>query len=974
MTEIKAKPSFTAFLDKALSAIKKLGKRLLDKKYLYPSFFLPILIMTIVYACLAIYPFGDRSILILDMNAQYVYFFEQLRDIITSDESIFYSFERALGGEFVGIYAYYLASPLSLLIVLFPRSMTTEAIKVIMLLKCGLSGLSFSYYLDKTRKKNAVGFTIFSTMYALCAYAVSFQSNIMWMDALIWLPLITLGIERVIKTGHFKLYVVSLAVAVWSNYYIGYMLCIYVALYFFCYLFSHSNEEINLLGEKLHRLKSLGRIVLYSIVALLISAFIIFGAMYSLSFGKSTHQSAELTFTLNHDFLDIVTKLFAGSYDTVRPDGYPNIYSGLLMLIMLPSYFLSKHVKAREKILYTVLCLVFVASFSINALNLAWHGFQPPVWLSYRYSFLFSFVTLIMAYRGFENLKEIKGRTLLLTGTGLIALLLVIQKLCTIPRYNREHDAVEQMMPDFQIIWLSIGFIILYTIVLYFSKKPKLPMLMSVLLVVLVSFEMLSSSLINWTEQINDVGWASRTSYTSFVSRVSVAMEHIQEVEKDTVFFRTEKTVIRKNNDSYALDMNGVSEFTSTFNKDVIKFLKKTGFVSRSQASKYISGNEVIDSLLGIKYVISNGPNNSGYISDPVSNLYDKHYIESENLYVSKNPYALSIAYGVDSNIKKTVLEYEDVYSALEYTEIFAGAMMGLEYGERYKIFDPCIYQVLYRNNCTVSSSGDTLRFVRNNSSASSSVTFNVVATKDGCVYAYLPSPYTTKATLYVNDKFASNLFNSDYQRIVNLGYFEKGESIRVRLDFSSSYISLNSDYPFFVQVNEEKLNELYSTLSAEELKITEFKDTKITGTLSVATNKTIFTSIPYDAGWNVYVDGKRVETLEVTETFLAFDVEAGEHEIVMKYMPKEYVIGIILSCTGILLFVALIIIHKKWGAKVIVAQCSESLLNGSVPMIKKHVTKRSYILCSSSYSIKNGQKIIYLKQKENEDKDDISC
>ncbi len=970
MIDAKQKHSFKDFCNSIICGFKGLGKKLYDKRYLYPSFLLPVVIMSIVYICLTIFPYGDRSILILDMNAQYIYFFEQLRDILTSSsESILYSFERALGGEFLGIYAYYLASPLSLIVVLFPKGMITEAIKVIMLLKCGLSGLSFAYYLDKTRKKNAVGFTIFSTMYALCAYAVTFQSNIMWMDALIWLPLITLGIERVIKSGHFKLYVIALAIGIWSNYYIGYMLCIYVVLYFFCYLFAHKNDEINLLGERLHVLKSLGRITLYSIVAVMISAFVILGGVYSLSFGKATHQSAELTFTLNYDFLDLATKLFAGSYDTVRPDGLPNIYSGVLMLIMLPAYFLSKHVKAREKILYSLLCLVFIASFSINALNLAWHGFQPPVWLSFRYSFLFSFVALIMAYRGFEYFKELKGRTLFGIGACLIGLLVLIQKLCTIPRYIRDKDTVEQVMPDFQIIWLSIGLIILYLVVLYFSKKSKLPITMSILLVTLVSIEMFTSSLINWTEQINDVGWASRSSYTSFVSRVSVAMDHIDDIEEDSVFFRTEKTVIRKNNDAYALDMNGVSEFTSTFNKDIITFLKKTGFVSRSQASKYVSGNEVIDSLLGIKYVIGDGPNKNGYIEVPVSGLYEKTYLENENLYIYKNPYALPLAYGVSANIKNTYLSYEDVYSAFEYTEIIVGSMMGLDEGEAYKLFDSAPYHISYKNNCAVSSSGDQIRFIRSNSGTSSSVTFTVTPKNDGSVYAYLPSPYYTKATLYVNDEFASQLFNSDYQRIVNLGNFKAGESINVRLNFNSSLIVVEADYPLFVQVNEQALNTFTSELKQGGLNVTEFKDTHIRGTLNASTDMTVFTSIPYDKGWSIYVDGQRVNTFEVTEAFLAFDITTGEHTIEMKYMPKEHLLGIILSCAGVILFALLSLAHKRWGAKVKVveATCEKEIDSASLTD-KASSSKNEVVLCLDTITENEaGEKTIKLKPKEDE-------
>ena len=915
MTLTGAGAKLKAFCKKAYDSVfKRVGHKIVQKKYLYPSFLMPFLIMAAVFAALAIFPFGERSVLILDMNAQYVYFFEQFRDsVLSSDESILYSFERALGGEFLGTYTYYLASPFSYLVVLFPKDRITDAIKLIMLLKCGFAGLSFSYYLDKTRKKNAFGFTAFSTMYALCAYATTFQSNIMWMDALIWLPLITLGIERIIRTGHFKLFIVSLAIGIWSNYYIGYMLCIYVALYFICYMLGHSNKEVNESGENLHALKTLLRMALYSIIAVLIACFVIFGALHSLSFGKSTHQSTEITWDLKIDFLNLITKLFIGSYDTVRPVGTPNIYSGILMLLMLPAYFLTDKIKGREKIAYALLCAVFVASFSINALDLAWHGFQAPIWLSYRYSFIFSFITLVMAYKGFEHYKEMSGKLFFGIGAGLIGLLMIIQKTVTISRYVRSEDQVKQLMPDWQIIWLSIAFILAYLIFIYFSKHTKLIITASVVLLILVGIEGFASAHINWKEQINDVGWASRTEYNNYVKRVQAGMDYISDIEKDAALYRVEKTMFRQNNDALALDMNGISEFNSTFNKDVIEFLKKTGFVSRAQASKYLCGNEAIDSILGIKYVIGYGPTSEGVQLDHVSSLYEKELLKEQNIYVYKNPYALSIAYGVDSNIKNTRLEYDNVYSPFEYTEILAGAMMGLENDEGYKLFNEVDYSILYKNNCTSSRYTEELRFTRTSSATKASFTFNVTTAQEGSVYMYLPSPYTTIASLYVNDTFITKLFNTDYQRMVNLGTYGAGDIINVRVEFEAYQIVIKTTYPLFVQTNEEALKTFTDTCKENQLNVTSFKDTKIEGNLTASKDMTVFTTIPYDSGWKVYVDGKRVETFEVTETMLAFDVSAGEHEIVMKYMPTEVTFGIALSIVGVLLFAFLVFAEWKW-------------------------------------------------------------
>ena len=453
--------SKNAFVRFANNLIYKLSK----KKFMLFAFFVPMAIMLLLFVFLGMVPLGKTSILILDMNAQYIYFFEQLREVLLGKASLFYTFERALGGEFFGYYTYYLASPLSIIVALFPKSLIYEAISTIMVLKTGLCGLSFSIYLYKTRPINSVGFGMFSVMYALCAYATAYQSNIMWMDALIYLPLIALGIELLIKEGKFKLFIISLALAIWSNYYIGYMLCIFTLIYFIFFLCTHVREERNPNGVKLHTLKSIGRYVLCGIIALMLSAGVLFSALYSLSFGKANFDLSKLSLELNLDFLDIFSKMFIGTFDTFRAEGFPHIYAGTLVLLLLPVFYASKNIKLRQKIGYSILSLVFIVSFSINAINLIWHCFNYPVWLNYRYSFIFSFVLLIMAYKGYERLAEFKFKFFAYISAFLVLMLFIMQKIVTFTRYDGSEKT--ELKLGYASLWLTIGLLAGYLIILF---------------------------------------------------------------------------------------------------------------------------------------------------------------------------------------------------------------------------------------------------------------------------------------------------------------------------------------------------------------------------------------------------------------------------------------------------------------------------------------------------------------------------
>ena len=786
----------TLLIPKSESKLNALTRRIkeaiLQKKFMVFAFFAPILIMLLTFACTGML-FGKTSFLALDMNAQYVYFFEQFRDILTGNESFFYTFERSMGGEFFGYFTYYLASPLSFLVLIFPKSMIYEAIGIMLLLKSGLSGLSFSIYLYKTRPVNSIGFGMFSVMYAFCAFATAYQTNIMWLDALIWLPLIALGIEALIKEGKFKLFVVALSMAIWSNYYIGYMLCIFTALYFVFYLATHSSKDRNPKGVKLHILKSFGRLALFSAISLMICAGVLLSALYALSFGKANFDLSKLTFEINLDFFDIVSKMFIGTFDTFRSEGFPHIYSGTLTLLLLPVFFASKKIKLREKIGYSLLATVFIISFSINAINLAWHCFNSPVWLNYRYSFMLSFVFLIMAYKGYEQIKSFKFKFFAISTVFIVLLLFMVQKMVKFTRYDGSEKTelgLGLIVVGFTIALLA-GYLVIF--LLMKLKKNKIRAI-SLVLCGIVCLEATAGATLSWYGQFDDAGFSTRANYNAFKENNKTISEYFEEKEIDS-FFRVERTYSRKTNDNLVLNLNGVSEFTSTFNNGSKTLLKRLGYTTKDQSALYKFTNELSDSLLGIKYVVSDELINEETDSLDKESMYEQIEVIDGKYAIYENKYALSIAYAVSPKINEATLD---------------------------KNMSPDDYAI------------------------------------------YL-------AELMLDRNFTS----------VNTG------SMRI----------------------------IYSDLSRGELKVSEFSDTNIKGTLTTSGEKVIFTSIPYDKMWQVYVDGERVDTYKCVDSMLAFDVSSKDthtYEIEMKYVPMQWYVGLIVTALGIVAFTACCLIERK--------------------------------------------------------------
>ncbi len=850
------------------------------------AFFFPIMIMVLIYIAMEVWPFGKNSVLVLDLNGQYVYYFEALRDILHGEQGFLYSFERALGGEFLGIIAYYLASPFSVLVALFPEGMITESIYTILLLKCGLSGMNMCVYLHKSHPTNSASEVIFSVLYALCSYSVVMQHNTMWFDCVLFFPLILLGVESLIKYGKYKLYVITLAVAVFSNYYIGYMVCIGVAAYFFFYYTMLTAKERNPMAESFHFLKTFGRMILFSAIAVGIASLIIFPAYYSLTFGKTTFSDPKFNFDQKFDFLDLISKMYPGSYDTVRPEGWPTIYSGVLTLILLPVFFLIKQITPRQKIAYGALMAFFIFSFNSTTIDLVWHGFQRPNWLNYRYSFMFCFVIIVIAYKAFEHITEMDFRIVLGVGAALGLVICILQKL--------EYENI----PDLMSVWFSIGCIAVYMIMLSGCNKRWLDGAISSILCVFVLLELFCNGLSDVIALDNDVSYSSRTSYLNFINKWTPAADYVNEI--DTSFYRAEKTEHRKTNDNFTLNLKGLSNSTSTLNEKQIEFLKRMGYSSKSHWSKYLGGTPVADSLLGVKYLLTTDETEMNDVyGEPI--FYD----EENKTQVYQNNYALPLGYMVSSLICD--VELGEMVSPFERMNEMVGAMLGsdepVELFRAYKNVKPSL------ENVELSYVTGHKMYSKSNTSRTGKLLYTFTPVNDGEIFVYFPSDYPRDATLKVNGIEVSEYFTNETCRIVSIGKQPAGEEllISLNLDDDEVYIANNND-PFYY-LDEELFCEIMPQLQANGFEIESFTDDHFIGRVNATEEKLLFLlTIPFDEGWNIYVDGEKTQGFEVLESLTAVELSAGEHEIELRYMSAFVEYGVKVSLSSLTLFLLIII------------------------------------------------------------------
>lgn len=597
------------------------------------AFFGGAFLLLLSYAFVGIFPFGDKALLTIDLSHQYVDFYSFLRQSFFADkENFIYSLSTALGGDTLGLTAYYLLSPLNVFILIFPESLLLEAVLFITVLKAGLCAAFFAFFINREFPSESRLLKLsFSLMYGLCAFSVVYAMCPMWIDGVILLPLIAAGALDILRGKSPLLFCIGLFIAIISNYYIGFILCIFIFLFYITAAAAFTDT----LKELIMKMK---RFLVFSALSGLCCAVLLLPVFFSLRDGRMGYDSLILIPYYNFSPADFFSKLFLGYLDTVKTtgnsSGLPNIFSGVLSVLGLPLYYLNRNIKIKERISFGVLLIFLFFSMQINTLNLLWHGLQAPYWYPYRFSFVFSFTALFLSFKGIIRIKELnKERLILSLSLGLIPYIF------------------GAVFAPYIYVLITALFLILYICLFY--KKQSIMFICAA-----VIFEMGLSTFL-YTNNIADTyNYAKRESYTGYVDKLRSLLK---KTEDDTLY-RTEKTVTRSRNDNMSLGINGLSHYSSVFNNNVNAFIKGMGFLQAHFWTKYKGATPLTDSLFGIKYVIS----------DEKNPFYEK--IGQENGYsLYKNPYALPLAFFSKGNFESFKLSGNPFLNQMSFLDEITG-------------------------------------------------------------------------------------------------------------------------------------------------------------------------------------------------------------------------------------------------------------------------------------------------------------
>lgn len=824
-------------------------------KYYIMSLFIPCIIMTLLYLSVGVIG-GNKNILTVDLADQYIEFFNALKNIFDGKIGWFYSFSKTLGGNMLGLIAYYLISPFNLIILFFSRLTMPQAILIINILKISFAGLTSYIYFDKKFQNTKRNSLMFSIIYALMSYNIVYSQNIMWLDGVVLLPLVFLGIDKLIAKKP-TLFYITVTLSIICNYYIGYMICIGSFIYFL-----YENYII----EKKFNLKKTIYFIKILLLSVLTTSIILIPSLLSLLQGKASGFLGQLVPNQKFALLDLITRLFIGNFKNSDILGtLPNIYTSLITIVLVIYYFFNKNIKKYEKKATLVVLSIFIASISFSTLNVIWHMFKHPVGFPFRYSFIFDFILLIIAYKSIINIDKIE-KDFIKKFIGYSFLLTLI---------------IDKFMYSGTMYYKVLGtFVLLVIYLLYLSNKKSRTINIGIILLIIIEI------FINDFLIVLNIKYQDKKIYNEFVTNYGNVIDNLN--KKENSFYRLEKETSYSTNDEMLLNYNGISHFSSVYEESNNKFLSKYfGIFNRFYITNYNGSTLVTNSLFNIKYLLS----------EDEKKYYNK--IDTYNkINVYENNYNLPLGFMVKKELENLeLIEYKPFENQNNILKTMKNEIEDVFYKEEY---------ILTLDNLEIDNTKEKLTYKKINNNESASLKFSINKKYNGILYAYLSSEKYKKIDILLNGQSIIDITdeNSYYYNILELGDHQTNNSIELEIKLMEDSIILE-DYMFYT-LDLEKLKETTNLLNNnDKLNILEFKTELIKAKINVTQdNQILYTSIPYDKGFKIYVDNKEVKPIKILDNLLGIELSKGNHNIIIKYEQRGLNLGIILSITGIILFI----------------------------------------------------------------------
>ena len=870
------------------------------KKVYLASFIAPMAIMIVAWAIDGFFPFGTKSLMAVDFNAQYIGLYAYFKHLFLNGDwsSFFYSFSKSIGGGMLGIWGFNLLSPFNFLFLLFPEENFQWVVPIVIALRYGAMGLTMAHFLVKRYdglKNKAYLVPIVATIYALNGFNVSYQMNPIFYDGMIMLPLVLIGVEQVLDNKSPRGYSGMLALSLFVQFYMGYMTCIFVVIYALFYIIRSENFR-----DKKAILTRIGKLAAASILAVGIVSAVLLPILISLVSTKGGLQSSlRFDFKLQINPFEILAKLFLGAFDnTSWPAGpnLPNIYVASFGLLGTLYYFISSKISKWSKIAASFVLVVFLISCAHEFTSKLWHMGQNPAGFFYRFSWIIAFFLVYLAYLSLREVEKFTKREasfLLISGAVIFSI-------------------VQLQQHSFLTVWQRLATILIFAILLatlFYPKVKRTWMIIAALTVVELTA---NAALVQ-----SRVGYTDAYKYHDAVLQLKEAINPIRPGHND--FYRINKSFNLSKNDPFMVDYPGLSVFSSNLEnstRDLFDRLGNNGI----NATTYYQGTPFQDALFSVKYLVTPKP------------VTKEDYPDTSKLYVFGNMVT-----------RKDITTKVPVYEAARTKTFETGLILPIAYGVNDETVNVKLenHQPIQNQNKIVQAMGATSEnylavlgandmkldnmevvdpskpetYKRIDSSRPGTITYHLVPQSAEDYWVAIPQKlsHTDKNKVRVMLNGKNYEFQDKFQQtqFIQIAHNSVGQptDLVIEIDSDNEY---NLSGLRLARSNSALANRIIQERQLQGIKLTYWDNRSFKGTVNITDDSTwMMTSIPYEKGWTVKVDGKVVETAKVWDSLLAYKITPGEHTIEMTYLPDGFVAGFLISILSTSLYG--FAIYKKW-------------------------------------------------------------
>lgn len=817
-------------------------------------------------------------------------FNEIIRNLFQNGFSTF-SLNIGLGLDVIGQYSYYvIGDPFVIISFFFPMDKLQYAYSLMILARIFCIGFAYIFFC-RYKKKECIPTLIGAIIYSFCGYVLyAGIRHPYFLNALVLLPLLFVGIEKLIKEDKKIFLIFIIFIAAVSNYYFLYILTILSVIYgIVTYIFDVKEKTVK--GFFILLLKA----AICYIIGILMSAIIFLPSVLAFIDSARIDSNPILKYSKNlyDNFLLSYIKLRINTWTAVQISVICIPFAGLLVCRW----------KENKKLLTligitTLILLIPLAGSLMN-------GFSYPV---NRFSFMSSFLLAYAVTSLYKKKFDYTAKELCFMGIFTSIFINI-----TYMTMDYSKNNARSMLINIHVL-IAIFIVLIFN---YFIKNDKLKKYIYVLSNISVIVGVMISIFYNarfyyihtYIEQFNKYSETNNIYQTEHhnIDNFKEAIDYI--LENDNSIYRIGKYPVDIQNTSILYNYNGISSFYSISNKNIYNLEKEMEINNYSATSMKDNDNRTqIDSVLGMKYYICD-KDNEQYVPYGFS-LYKS--LDKTNIYINDKYLSLGIFYDkyLDKEQYNNLTQIEKQNAILEYAKIDED-LNNVEKGNINSVKDNIEEANLkiisdeeenIKLDFETESKGELYLVINNvkfnpkkidNSSYKVAVTYGKISNKES-----------------VNDRISSYYMEKN-NFVINLGQVQDDNN-KIELKFTHDKGKLSYDDIKLYVIKNSSYDE-----QIENLKETKFENMKIdgnniSGKINNDKNGILQLSIPYSEGWKVFVDGKEQELLNVNTAFIGVELDAGEHNVEFKYTTPGLNLGIIISIIGFALFIGIIIYERK--------------------------------------------------------------